>query len=335
VALVIVGIALFVLLVVWLVSGVRLVRPYERGVVERVGKYRGTVNPGLRITIPLIDTVRMVDMREQVLEVPAQEVITKDNVTATVDAAVFYAPTDPEKLVYNVANFTMALGKLTQTNLRNIVGDLQLDEALTGREVIGDGLRLSLDEATDEWGVRVKRVEVQRIDPPAEILTAMHEQTRSERSRKALVTIADGERQAAIARAEGERQARIFEAEADKEARALRAEGDAAALRTMAEAERYQQELVASARASAIKVVYEAIHESKATPEVLAVTYIDALREISDGQATSIFLPSDSRSVMGSLAGITELLKGATARSEGAGAPANGSITPLPPPTSG
>ncbi len=240
-ALVIVGIAVVVLLVVWVVSAVRVVRPYERGVVERVGRYRSTLSPGLRMMMPLVDTVRMVDMREQVLEVPAQDVITKDNVTAGVDAAVFYAPTDPEKLVYSVANFTMALGALTQAGLRSTLADLPLDDALTGHEAIGKVLRDSLDEATATWGVQVRRVEIQRLDPPAEVIAAMQEQTTAERRRMALVTEADGERQAAIARAEGEHQARIFEAEAEREARALRAEGEAAAMRTMADAERYRR----------------------------------------------------------------------------------------------
>ena len=146
-ALVIVGIAVAVLLVVWVVSAVRVVRPYERGVVERVGRYRSTLSPGLRVMMPLVDTVRMVDMREQVLEVAALDVITKDNVTAGMDAAVFYAPTDPEKLVYGVANFTLALGALTQAGLRSALADLPLDDALAGQEAIGRILRSSLDDA--------------------------------------------------------------------------------------------------------------------------------------------------------------------------------------------
>ena len=323
-ALVIVGIALAVLLVVWAVSGVRVVRPFERGVVERVGKYRSTVNPGLRMTIPLVDTVRMVDMREQVLDVTAPDVITKDNVTAGVDAAVFYAPTDPEKLVYSVANFTMALSKLTQTGLRTAVGDMQLDDALTAREVLGLHLRETLDEATDSWGVEVRRVEIQRFEPPPDLVAAMHEQVRAERLRVANVTQADGDRQASIARAEGERQARIFEAEADREARALRAEGDAAAMRTMADAERYRHEVAAAAQAVAIKLVYEAIHEGGATPEVLAATYIEALREMSSGPGTTVVMPGEGTSLTSALAGIASLFPRRSA--------ANG-LPPLPPPT--
>jgi regulator of protease activity HflC (stomatin/prohibitin superfamily) len=325
-ALVIVGIAVVVLLVVWVVSAVRVVRPYERGVVERVGRYRSTLSPGLRMMMPLVDTVRMVDMREQVLEVAAQDVITKDNVTAGIDAAVFYAPTDPEKLVYSVANFTMALGALTQAGLRHALADLPLDDALTGHEVIGKVLRDALDDTTATWGVQVRRVEIQRVDPPADVIAAMQEQTTAERRRLALVTEADGERQAAIARAEGQRQARIFEAEAEREARALRAEGEAAAMRTMADAERYRDEVASSGQATAIKVIDEALRDGRATPEVLAVRYIDALREMATSPSTKIVLPGDGRSLMSALAGLTELFPAAPAVNRA-------TCGPLPPPT--
>jgi regulator of protease activity HflC (stomatin/prohibitin superfamily) len=328
-ALVIVGIAVAVLLVVWVVSAVRVVRPYERGVVERVGRYRSTLSPGLRMMMPLVDTVRMVDMREQVLVVAALDVITKDNVTAGVDAAVFYAPTDPEKLVYSVANFTLALGALTQAGLRSALADLPLDDALTGQGAIGTILRTSLDEATVTWGVQVRRVEIQRVEPPAEVIAAMQEQTTAERRRMALVTEADGERQAAIARAEGEHQARIFEAEAEREARALRAQGEAAAMRTMADAERYRHEVASAGQATAIKAIDEALRDGQATTEVLAVRYIEALRELSTSPSTKIVVPGDPRSLMSALAGLAELFPAASAATG-----IRAACAPLPPPPS-
>ena len=173
-------------------SAIRIVQPYQRGVKERLGKYHETLDPGLRMIVPFVDKIRMVDMREQVVDVPPQEVITSDNVVVSVDAVIYYEPTDPNRLVYNVANFILAVTKLAQTNLRNVVGDLQLDQALTSRDKINVDLRQILDDATDKWGVRVVRVEIQRIDPPPDVMHAMHEQMKAERTRRAVVTEADG-----------------------------------------------------------------------------------------------------------------------------------------------
>ena len=153
-ALLIILIAVFVVLLVWVVGGMRIVRPYQRGIVERLGKYKLTVDPGLRLVVPFVDKIRIVDMREQVVDVPPQEVITKDNVVVSVDAIVFFEPTDPKRVVYNIMNFTLAVTKLAQTNLRNLVGDMQLDEALTSRDTINTHLREILDDATDKWGVQ-------------------------------------------------------------------------------------------------------------------------------------------------------------------------------------
>ena len=191
-------------------------------------------------------------MREQVVDVPPQEVITKDNVVVAVDAVLYYEPTDPQRLIYNVASFMLAVTKLAQTNLRNLVGDMQLDEALTSRDKINLELRQILDDATDKWGVRVGRVEIQRIEPPPDVQHAMHEQMKAERTRRAVVTAADGERQAAIARAEGMKSAAVLEAEGKKLRQVLEAEGQAGAVRAMADAERYRQETVAEAQAMAI-----------------------------------------------------------------------------------
>jgi regulator of protease activity HflC (stomatin/prohibitin superfamily) len=288
--------AVFVLLIVYVASSVRIVRPYQRGVVERLGKYHVTADPGLRLIIPFVDRMRLVDMREHVVDVPPQEVITSDNVVVAVDAVVYYEPVDPQRLIYNVADFITAVTKLAQTNLRNLVGDLQLDQALTSRDSINASLRSILDDATDTWGVRVKRVEIQRIDPPADVMSAMHEQMKAERTRRATVTQADGERQAAITRAEGQRQAVILEAE-----------GQATAVRELAEAERFRQQTTALGEADAIRTVYQAIHDGDPTPDLIAIKYLEALAEVADGNATKIFLPADTTAAMGSLAGIAEL----------------------------
>ena len=288
--------AVFVLLIVYVASSVRIVRPYQRGVVERLGKYHVTADPGLRLIIPFVDRMRLVDMREQVVDVPPQEVITSDNVVVSVDAVVYYEPVDPQRLIYNVADFITAVTKLAQTNLRNLVGDLQLDQALTSRDSINSSLRSILDDATDTWGVRVKRVEIQRIDPPADVMSAMHEQMKAERTRRATVTQAEGERQAAITRAEGQRQAVILEAE-----------GQATAVRELAEAERFRQQTTALGEADAIRTVYSAIHDGDPTADLIAIKYLEALAKVADGNATKIFLPADTTAAMGSLAGVAEL----------------------------
>jgi regulator of protease activity HflC (stomatin/prohibitin superfamily) len=222
-AAVIVLAAIAFVLFVYVMSGVKLVRPYQRGVVERLGKYKGTVDPGLRIIVPGVDRVTRVDMREQVIDVPPQEVITSDNVVVSVDAVVYYEATDAQRLVYNVGDFILAVVKLAQTNLRNVVGDMQLDEALTSRDKINLALRDILDTATDKWGVKVVRVEIQRVDPPPDVMAAMHEVMKAERTRRAVVTEAQGNREAAITQAEGAKQAAI-----------LQADGDAAATRALA-----------------------------------------------------------------------------------------------------
>ncbi|MDP9419801.1 MAG: SPFH/Band 7/PHB domain protein [Actinomycetota bacterium] len=300
---------LALVVVVFVASGIKIVRPYQRALVERLGKYKQTVDPGLRLIIPGIDRITPVDMREQVIDVPPQEVITSDNVVTSVDAVVFYEATDPKRLVYNVGNFILAITKLAQTNLRNVVGDLQLDEALTSRDKINSSLRTILDDATDNWGVRVVRVEIQRVDPPPDVMSAMHEVMKAERTRRAVVTEAQGAREAAITRAEGEKAASILEAEGRKQRNILDAQGEAEATRAVAEAERFRRVTVAEGEALAIRSVFEAIHEGRATPDVLALKYFEALREVAAGQATKIFLPADAGGLLGTLAGALELAK--------------------------
>jgi len=293
----------------YVAAGVRIVRPYQRGIIERLGKYQETVDPGLRLIIPLVDTMRTVDMREQVVDVPPQEVITSDNVTVSVDAVIYYEPTDPQRLIYNVANFMLAVTKLAQTNLRNVIGDMQLDESLTSRDKINVALREILDDATDKWGVRVVRVEIQRIDPPPDVMSAMHEQMKAERTRRAVVTEAQGRREAAITSAEGAKAAAILEAEGIKAKAVLEAEGRAEAVRTFAEAEQFRQAAVAEGEAAAIRSVYQAIHDGNPSNDLLAIKYLETLQRLGDGQATKIIVPTELSGVAGALAGVTELLE--------------------------
>ena len=178
VALILIAVLLFVVAL----SGVRIVHPFQKGIVEQLGKYKETKNPGLHVILPFAQTITMVDMREQVIDVPPQEVITSDNVVVSVDAVIYYEPTDPQRMQYNVANFLMAITKLAQTNMRNVIGDMTLDQALTSRDQLNSNLRQILDDATDNWGARVMRVEIQRIDPPPDVMAAMHEQMKAERT---------------------------------------------------------------------------------------------------------------------------------------------------------
>jgi len=291
-------IVLAVVLFVFVANSIKIVYPYQKGVVERLGRYQRTMDSGLVLIIPFIEKIRKVDMREQVVDVPPQEVITEDNVAVTMDAIVYYEATDPVKLLYNVANFYAAATKLAQTNLRNIVGDMDLDESLTSREMINTKLRQILDDATDRWGVRVVRVEIQRIEPPADVMEAMHRQMKAERTRRAVVLEADGEREAAIKVAEGQKQAAILEAE-----------GRARAIEKVADADRYQLTTVANGEAEAVLKVYEAIHDGNPTQDLITIKYLEALTAMADGQATKIFLPFEASALLGGLGGIAEILQ--------------------------
>ncbi|CAN5854678.1 SPFH domain-containing protein [soil metagenome] len=295
---------------IFAMSAVKIVQPYQRGVKERLGRYRETFDPGLRLIIPFVDKLRLVDMREQVADVPPQEVITSDNVVVSVDAVIYYEPTDPQRLIYNIANFIMAVTKLAQTNLRNVVGDMQLDQALTSRDTINHGLRDILDDATDKWGVRVVRVEIQRIDPPPDVMSAMHEQMKAERTRRAVVTEADGRRQASITTAEGAKASAVLEAEGERQRQILSAQGDAEATKARAEAERFRQLTVAEGEGQAIATVYDAIHAGNPSPDLLAIKYLETLGRIANGNATKIFLPADFSSGLGVMGAVAELFAG-------------------------
>lgn len=305
IALLVIAFVVFVLAA----AGIKIVRPYQQGIIEQLGKYKLTTGPGLKLIIPIIQSMTRVDMREQVVDVPPQEVITKDNVTVTVDAVIYYEPTDAQRLVYNVANFILAVTKLAQTNLRNVIGDMTLDNALTSRDNVNTSLRQVLDDATDKWGVRVVRVEIQRIDPPNDVMDAMHEQMKAERTRRAVVLEADGSREAAIAIAEGQKQAAILSAEGIKQEAILTAEGEAEAIRAVATADRFRFETVAEGEADAIRSVYKAIHDGDPSPDLIAIKYLEALGTIADGQATKIFIPAEMGATMGSIGAIAELFK--------------------------
>ncbi len=300
---------LALLLVVALFLAVKIVRPYQRGLVERLGRYRDTRDPGFNLIIPFVDSIQLIDMREQVVDVPPQEVITEDNVVVSVDAVVYYEATDPKRLVYNVADFYTAIIKLAQTNLRNLIGDLELDRALTSRDTINTRLREVLDEATDKWGVRVVRVEIQRIDPPPEVVQAMHAQMRAERDRRATVTEANGYREAAIARANGEKEASILAAEGRKQAAVLDAEGEARAIELRAGADKLRLTKVGEGEGAAALARLTGIKEAGADRAVLTVEYLSALEEIGDGRATKLVIPAEFQGLLGTVSALSEALR--------------------------
>ena len=294
-------VGIFVAVVVILIiaaKSIKIVRPWQKGLIELLGRYRRTAGSGLTTIIPFIENIKLVDMREQVVDVPPQNVITKDNVAVEVDAVIYHEVTDPIKVSYNVADFLVATTKLAQTNLRNVIGDMSLDESLTSRERINTKLRDILDEATDKWGTKITRVELQRIEPPGDVTDAMHQQMKAERGRRAMIATADGERESAIRVAQGDKQSKI-----------LRAEGEAESMKKVADAERFKQLTVAEGEAQAIEKVFSAIHKGRPTNDLVAIKYLEALGEIAQGQATKIFLPLESSGILGSIAGIAELFK--------------------------
>lgn len=284
-------IALFVILaiVVFVIAatGIKIIRPWEKGLIERLGKYQRTADSGLTIIIPFLEKMIKVDMREQVIDVPPQGVITKDNVVVEVDAVIYHEITDPKQVTYNIADYYTAITKLAQTNLRNLIGDLALDESLTSRELINTKLREILDDATDKWGTKITRVELQRIDPPKDVTEAMHRQMKAERDRRAMILEAEGHKQSAI----------------------LKAEGEAEAIKKVADAQKFEKLTVAKGEAEAIQTVFGAIHEGRPTNDLIAIKYLESLQKIADGQATKVFLPYEASGILGSIAGIGELLK--------------------------
>jgi regulator of protease activity HflC (stomatin/prohibitin superfamily) len=277
---------------------IRIIRPFERGLVERLGKFQRILDPGLNMIIPFFDTVVKVDMREYVLDVPPQLVITKDNVNVEVDAVIYAQVTDPVRSRYEISNFIVASSKLAQTNLRNVIGELDLDSCLTSRDQINSQLRDVLDSATDKWGVKVNRVELQRIDPPVDITEAMSRQMKAERDKRATILDAEAVRQAQITKAEGTRQSQILEAE-----------GYAEAVRKKADAERYRQIAVAEGEAQAILSVFQAIHDGKPDERLITLKYIEMLPRLAEGQANKIFLPYEASGILSALSAMVESIK--------------------------
>ena len=287
---------LAVVLIIFILSGIKIIRPYQNGLVERLGKFDRILKPGLKIVVPLLETMVKIDLREQVVDIPPQEVITKDNVVATVDAVVFLEVVDPYCYNYNIANFWLAIVNLAQTNLRNVIGDMSLDESLSSRESINAKLQKSLDEVTDKWGTKVTRVEIKRIEPPVDVTDAMHKQMKAERYRRAK-----------ILEAEAEKQSQILIADGQKEAQIKKAEGEAEAIKQVADAEKYKKIAIASGEAQAIVNVFNAMHEGRPTKDLITLKYLESLEKMANGQATKIFMPVETSGVLGSLSTIKEI----------------------------
>lgn len=269
---------------------IRIIRPFEKGLVERLGKFQRILEPGLNMIIPFVDTVRKADMREIVLDVPPQLVITRDNVNVEVDAVIYAQVTDPFRSRYEISNYILAATKLAQTNLRNVFGELELDACLTSRDQINSQLRDVLDSATDKWGVKVNRVELQRIDPPRDITEAMSRQMKAERDKRATILDAEAIKQAKITKAEGYKQSQILEAE-----------GDAEAVKKTADAEKYRQLTVAQGEAQAIGSVFQAIHDGKPDERLITLKYLEMLPRLADNPANKLFLPYEASGMISAL----------------------------------
>ena len=292
---------LIVLLVLFLIIAyktIKVVKQSEVYVIERLGKFHKIADAGLTLIFPFIDHVRsVVSLKQQTMDVPPQGVITKDNVTITIDTVVFYKITDPAKAVYEIQSLKKGIEYLAITTIRDIVGKMDLDATFSSRDSINEQLRSVLDDATDQWGCKVDRVEIKDITPPADIRDAMEKQMNAERNKRALILQAEGERQSAITLAEGKKEAAILEAEADKEAAIRRAAGEAEAIKQVAEA-----------KAEEIKKVYGAVMDAHPNDKLVQLKSLEALKDIADGEANKVFIPFDATSALGSLGAIKEVL---------------------------
>lgn len=321
---VIILVLFFIFIVVMMVSGLKLVRHAETMVIERLGRYHRTLKSGLNVIWPVIDRPRAavwrfvdtnvdgniqvtnrittrIDLRETIYDFPRQNVITADNVPIEINALVYFQITDPMKAVYEIANLPDAIEKLTQTTLRNVIGELDLDQTLVSRDTINKKLVEILDDATDKWGVKVNRVELQDISPPEDIQNAMEKQMRAERARRATILTAEGEKKSQVLEAEGFREAEINKAEGDRQAQILRAQGEAEAL-----------ERVAQAEAEALERVKAALADQSADPSsyLIAMRYIETLKGLMEGQDNkTVYLPYEATSVMGALGGVKNLFQ--------------------------
>lgn len=323
-ALIVVGLIALVV-IVFAVQGLKIIRQGETKVIERLGRYHSTLSSGINIIWPILDRPRkvytryvvtrmngatqtlirmsdVIDLREQVYDFPEQSVITKDNVTTSINALLYFQITDPFKSVYEIENLPNAIEKLTQTTLRNIIGELELDETLTSRDTINSRLREVLDEATNKWGVKVNRVELQDITPPESVRRAMEQQMQAERERRAKILKAEGDKTSKILYSEGEKEAQINQAKAQKESQILMAQGEAEA-----------KILQAKAEAEAIEKLAEAIRGTNSDPASyqIALKYIETLKEMASGSENkTVYIPYEATSLLGSLGGIKEILKG-------------------------
>lgn len=297
---------LLVILVVVLASSVKIVPQAYAYVVERLGAYQGTWSVGLHIKMPIIDKVaKKINLKEQVVDFAPQPVITKDNVTMRIDTVVFFQITDPKLFAYGVENPIMAIENLTATTLRNIIGDLELDQTLTSRETINTKMRASLDVATDPWGIKVNRVELKNIIPPAAIQDAMEKQMKAERERRESILRAEGEKKSTILVAEGKKESAILDAEAEKQAAILRAE--AAKEKMIREAEGEAEAILKVQKANADGLRF--LKEAGADQPVLALKSFEALEKVADGKATKIIIPSEIQNVAGLVKAVTEVAK--------------------------
>lgn len=300
----VIGFILIVLIVVILISCVKIVPQSKAYVVERLGAYQGTWSVGMHFKIPIIDRVaKRVDMKEQVVDFAPQPVITKDNVTMKIDTVVYYQITDPKLFCYGVANPIMAIENLTATTLRNIIGDMDLDETLTSRETINTRMRASLDKATDPWGVKVKRVELKNIIPPAAIQDAMEKQMKAERERREAILQAEGKKKSTILVAEGKKESVILEAEATKQAAILKAEADKEA--TIKEAEGQAEAILKVQQANADGIRF--LKEAGADKSVLTIKSLEAFEKAADGKATKIIIPSEIQGIAGLVKSLAEV----------------------------
>ena len=292
-------IVLLILVLIIAFKTIKIVKQSEVYIIERLGKFHKVADAGLTIIIPFLDHVRsVVSLKQQTMDVPPQGVITHDNVTITIDTVVFYKITDPAKAVYEIQSLKKGIEYLAITTIRDIVGKMDLDQTFSSRDSINDQLRVLLDEATDQWGCKVDRVEIKDITPPADIRDAMEKQMNAERNKRALILQAEGERQSAITLAEGKKEAAILAAEADREAAIRRAAGEAEAIKQVAEA-----------KAQEISMVYEAMMNSNPNDKLVQLKSLETLKEVANGDANKVFIPFEATSALSVLGSMKEILK--------------------------
>ncbi len=292
-------IVLLILVLIIAFKTIKIVKQSEVYIIERLGKFHKVADAGLTIIIPFLDHVRsVVSLKQQTMDVPPQGVITRDNVTITIDTVVFYKITDPAKAVYEIQSLKKGIEYLAITTIRDIVGKMDLDQTFSSRDAINDQLRVLLDEATDQWGCKVDRVEIKDITPPADIRDAMEKQMNAERNKRALILQAEGERQSAITLAEGKKEAAILAAEADREAAIRRAAGEAEAIKQVAEA-----------KAQEISMVYEAMMNSNPNDKLVQLKSLETLKEVANGEANKVFIPFEATSALSTLGSMKEILK--------------------------